>query len=61
MQYLEVMGSSGEVPLVPENWEEIYSSPAYVVNLVNLLKEVLICEEMFMFQIEGRKEKGKKR
>lgn len=39
MQYLEVMYSSRKVALAPENQEEIYTSLAYVVNLVNFLKE----------------------
>lgn len=39
MQYLEVMDSSRKLALAPENQEEIYTSLAYVVNLVNFLKE----------------------
>lgn len=62
MQYLEVMGSWREVLFGPGNQEEIYTSLAYVVNHVNLLKgNVDFFKEMFLFQIEGRKQREKKR
>lgn len=60
MQYLEVMDSSREVPLAPENQEEIYTSLAYVVNLVNLLKENINLWRNVSVSNRWEKKEGKK-
>lgn len=53
------MSSSREVPLAPENHKEIYTSLAFVVYLVNLLKENVDLWRNGAVSNRGEKKEGK--